>query len=120
MAAELLIDGGHAGDRILTVGGVELLSYSEVARTISSAVGKMVRYDELTPDEWRHELTTAARANGGEVNLRAIDHLVAQSVALRASPELSVTGHLRQLTGQDPITFAQFARRHQKELTPLA
>jgi uncharacterized protein YbjT (DUF2867 family) len=120
MAAELLINGAHAGGRILIAGGVERLSYSEVARTISSAVGKVVRYDELTPDEWRNELTAAARANGDEVNLRAIDHLVAQSVALRAGPALPVTGHLRQLTGQDPITFAEFTQQHQKELTPVA
>jgi uncharacterized protein YbjT (DUF2867 family) len=119
MAAELLINSAHAVDRILIAGGVELLSYSEVARTIRSTVGKVVRYEELTPEEWRHELTFAARANGGEVNLRAIDHLIVQSVALRAGPALPVTGHVRQLTGQDPITFAKFAQQHQKELTPV-
>ncbi len=64
-----------------------------------ATVGKAVRYAELTPDEWRCELISAARANGGEVNLRGIDQLVAQSVALRADPALPVTGHVRQLTG---------------------
>jgi NAD(P)H dehydrogenase (quinone) len=120
MAAELLINDAHVGERILIAGGVELLTYGEVAKTIGVAVGRPVRYDELTPDEWRSELTTAARAKGGDLNLRGIDHLVAQSVALRAGPALPVTGHLRQLTGQDPITFAEFVRQHNKELTPVA
>lgn len=62
MAAELLINDAHASDRILIAGGVERLSYSEVAKTVSAAVGKPVRYDELTPDEWRCELTAAAKA----------------------------------------------------------
>jgi NAD(P)H dehydrogenase (quinone) len=95
MAAELLINEDHATDRILIAGGVERLSYSEVAKTISAAVGKPVRYDELTPDEWRCELTAAAKAKGGEVNLRGIDQLVAQSVALRGGPALPVTEHVR-------------------------
>lgn len=54
------------------------------------------------------------------MNLRGIDHLVGQSGALRAGPALLVTDHVRQLTGQDPITFAAFAKRHQEELTPGA
>jgi NAD(P)H dehydrogenase (quinone) len=120
MAAGLLIDDAHVTERILIAGGVERLTYSEVAETIAAAVGKAVRYDELTPDEWRHELTLAANAKDGEVNLRGIDHLVAQSVALRAGPSLPVTGHVRQLTGQDPITFAAFAQRHREELAPGA
>src|SRR5277367_3445637 len=120
MAAELLINDALASSRILIAGGVERLTYSEVAKTISAAVGKAVRYDELTPDEWRCELTAAAKAKGDEVNLRGIDHLVAQSVALRAGPALPVTEHVRLITGQYPITFAAFAKRHQEELTPDA
>jgi NAD(P)H dehydrogenase (quinone) len=118
MAAELLINGAHARERILIAGGVERLTYTEVAKTISAAVGRAVRYEELTPDQWRHELAAEAKASGHEVNLRGIDHLVAQSVALRAGPALPITEHVQQLTGQDPITFAAFARRHQEELTP--
>jgi NAD(P)H dehydrogenase (quinone) len=120
MAAESLINDAHASDRILIAGGAERLSNSDVAKTISAAVGKPVRYDELTPEEWRCQLTATAKAMGGEVNVRGIDHLVAQSVALRAGPELPVTDHVHQLTGQFPITFAAFAMRHQKELTPDA
>jgi uncharacterized protein YbjT (DUF2867 family) len=106
MAAALLIDDARAGERILIAGGVERLTYSEVAKSIAAAIGRAVRYDELTPDEWRHELTVAANAKDGEVNLRSIDHLVAQSVALRAGPALPVTEHIRQLTGQDPALVA--------------
>ena len=78
---------------------MERLSYPEVAKAIGVAVGKAVRYDELTPDEWRHELISEAKSKGGEVNLRGTDHLVAQSVALPAGPALPVTDHVRQITG---------------------
>jgi NAD(P)H dehydrogenase (quinone) len=118
MAAALLIDDTPAGDRILIAGGVERLTYSDVAKTISAAVGKSVRYDELSPEEWRSELTSAAKAKGGDVNIRGIDHLIAQSVALRAGPALPVTGHVRQITGQDPVTFGAFAQLHRDEFTP--
>lgn len=46
---------------------------------------------------------SCGKSEGCEVNLRGIDHLVAQSVAR-----------------QDPITFAGFAKRHQEELTRSA
>ena len=36
-----------------------------------------------------------AKAEGGEVNVRGIDHLVAQSIALKFAPALSVTDHVR-------------------------
>jgi hypothetical protein len=62
------------------------LSRREVAKAIRVAAGKAVRYEELTPDEWRNELMAVAKAEGGEVNLRGIEHLVAQSVAHRADP----------------------------------
>jgi NAD(P)H dehydrogenase (quinone) len=117
MAAALLIDDTSINDRIVIAGGVERLTYNDIAKTISTATGKAIRYDELTPGEWRDELTAAANAQGGEVNIRGIDHLVAQSVALRAGPSLPVTEHVRQLTGEDPITFAAFAQLHRAEVT---
>ena len=97
---------------------MERLTYDEVASKISAAVGKPVRYEELTPDGWRAALMAGAKAKGGEVNVRGIDHLVAQSIALKSAPALPVTDHVRQITGREPISFSDFVKQHLAELTP--
>jgi hypothetical protein len=44
-------------------------------------------------------LMAGGKTKGGEVNVRGIDHLVAQSIALKSAPELPITDHVRQITG---------------------
>jgi NAD(P)H dehydrogenase (quinone) len=118
LAANLLINTDAVKDRILIAGGVELLTFDEVASKISTAVGKPVRYEELTPDDWRAALLAGAKAKGGEVNVRGIDHLVAQSIALKSAPTLPVTNHVRQITGREPVSFSGFVKQHLAELIP--
>jgi NAD(P)H dehydrogenase (quinone) len=118
MASSLLIDADAVRDRILIAGGVEHLTYAEATAEISATVGVPVRYEELTPDRWREELIAGAKADGGEVNVRGIDHLVAQSIALKSAPALPVTDHVRQITGREPVTFTDFVKQHLPELTP--
>ncbi len=118
LAAHLLIDTDVVRDRIIIAGGVVRLTYKEVAATIGSIVGKSVRYEELAPEAWRDSMRQRAIAKGGEGNLRGIDHLVAQSVALKSAPELPITGHVRQITGRNPLLLDGFVRLHLSELTP--
>jgi hypothetical protein len=59
-----------------------------------------------------------AKAKDGEVNVRGIDHLVAQSIALKSPPALPVTDHVRQITGREPVTFSDFVKQHLAGLTP--
>jgi NAD(P)H dehydrogenase (quinone) len=118
LAASLLINANVVKDRILIAGGAERLTYDEIASKISAVVGKPVRYEELTPDGWRAELMAGTKAADGEVNVRGIDHLVAQSVALKSAPALPVTDHVRQITGREPVSFSDFVKQHLVELTP--
>jgi NAD(P)H dehydrogenase (quinone) len=118
MAASLLIDANAVKDRILIAGGVERLTYAEAAGKISATVGVPIRYEELTPDRWREELMVGAKVKGGEVNVRGIDHLVAQSIALKSAPALPVTDHVRQITEREGQSFSDFVRQHLAELTP--
>jgi NAD(P)H dehydrogenase (quinone) len=118
LAAHLLIDTNVVRDRILIAGGVVRLTYNEVATTISSVVGKSVRYVELAPGAWRDSMRQRTVSKGGEGNLRGIDHLVAQSVALKCAPDLPITDHVRQITGRDPLLLDGFVRLHLTELTP--
>jgi len=117
LAASLLLNADAVKDRLLIAGGVERLAYDEVASKISAVVGKPIRYEELTPDGWREALMAGAKAKGGEVNVRGIDHLIAQSIALRSAPALPVTDHVRQITGREPVSFADFVKQHLAELT---
>jgi hypothetical protein len=52
-----------------------------------------------------------------EDNLRGIDHLVAQSVALKSAPELP-HGSCASITGRAPLLFDGIVKLHLTELTP--
>jgi hypothetical protein len=82
--------------------------------------GRPVRYGELTPGEWHKELVAGSGRLGGEPNLRAADHLVAQSLALRANPIPVIPDHVLEFTGRAPVSFASFVAARQQELTPQA
>jgi NAD(P)H dehydrogenase (quinone) len=118
IAASLLVDPELCTERVLIAGGVERLTFREVASKVSDAVGQTVHYEELTPQEWKAELI-AASGTQDEVNSRGIDHLIAQSIALRAGPVLPITDHVRKLTTRIPTSFAAFSAQHRLELTPL-
>jgi uncharacterized protein YbjT (DUF2867 family) len=54
VAARALYQDGHAGgDYVLT--GPESLSQAEQVRIIGEAVGRPIRFEELSPDEFRSE-----------------------------------------------------------------
>lgn len=119
IAASLLADPELYKERVLIAGGTERLSFREVASTVGAVVDHAIRYEELSPQQWRVELI-AASGMQGEVNLRGIDHLIAQSIALRAGPVLPITDHVRELTGRNPTSLAAFSVLHRLELTPVA
>jgi len=117
MAAQILANLGLVTERTIIAGGAEQLSYPDLAKIITDVVGKPVTYRELSPEEWRKRLVDASAAKG-EANPRGADHLVAQSIALRKSPFMPVTDHVKRLTGHAPISFAQFVASRRDELTP--
>ncbi len=118
IAANLLVDSSLTSERVVVVGGGELMTYPEVAQMITNVVGKRVSYEELTPEAWRAELI-AGSARQGEPNVRGADHLVAQSIALKRGPGPPVTDHVRQFAGRTPISFAHFIETHRAQLTPV-
>ena len=117
MAASLLANPDLASERVIVAGGVEQLTYAQVAETIASVVSRPVIYEEVTPPAWREKLI-AASTERGEPNIRGAEHLVAQSVALRSRPPLPVTDHVRKLVGRAPVSFAEFVDAHRAQLTP--
>lgn len=117
LAAHLLVDGTQR-ERIILAGGVQRLTYREIAQTITSVTGKTVEYSEISPEVWGERLRAASKAAGEPVNERAIDHLIAQSIALKSAPPSPITDHVSVIVKRQPISFAEFVQNHITALTP--
>ncbi len=97
-AARMLLDDRHArGDYVLT--GPESLSQAAQVRTIGDAIGRQLRFEELTPDEFRE---TAAAWRG------VADMLLSAWAATLGHPAF-VTSAVQEITGLPPRTFSRWA-----------
>ncbi len=119
VAARLLLDLDAVAGTVVTLGGVEQLSYPDIVDAISAVTGSTVRYRELLPDEWRLELIERSRTRGNE-NTRGADHLVAQAVALRGRPPINATDDVKMFLGEKTTCFRKFISCRRAELTPDA
>jgi uncharacterized protein YbjT (DUF2867 family) len=101
VAARALTDDGHAGgDYVLT--GPESLSQAEQVSAIGDAIGRRLRFEELSPDEFRR-----AMAEYGPV----ADMLLAAWRAALGLPAF-VTSTVADITGSPARTFRQWAADH--------
>jgi uncharacterized protein YbjT (DUF2867 family) len=103
-----------AGTAYPVIGTV--ISLQEIIATFGRVLGKNVRYEEITDDQWRSE------ALGRGVNSHALEHLSSLWKALRAAgldPErarFAVTDTIEKLGGAKPKTFEAFVREGQSQL----
>jgi len=103
VAARALLDGRHAGgDYVLT--GPESLSQAAQVRAIGDAIGRPLRFKELSPDEFRRE--TAGTWPRG-----VADMLLAAWRAALGRPAF-VTSDIQEIVGSPPRTFYQWAADH--------
>jgi uncharacterized protein YbjT (DUF2867 family) len=92
------------------------LSLKEIIATFARVLGRDVRYEEITDEEWRRE----AAAHG--YNAHAVEHLSALWRAIRGAaidpkdPRYAVTVAIEQIGGAAPKTFEAFVREGQGEL----
>jgi uncharacterized protein YbjT (DUF2867 family) len=101
VAARALTDDGHeGGDYVLT--GPESLSQAEQVSVIGDAIGRRLRFEELSPDEFRR-----AMAEYGPV----ADMLLAAWHAALGLPAF-VTSTVADITGSPARTFRQWAADH--------
>ncbi|MDT7538469.1 MAG: hypothetical protein QOI82_2054 [Actinomycetota bacterium] len=106
--ATVLCDDEHArGDYVLT--GPESLSQAEQVRIIGSAIGRDVRFEELSPEEFRRE---SAETWPPVV----LDMLIAAWAATMGVPA-HVTSAVQDITGLPARTFEQWARDHAAAFT---
>jgi len=103
VAARALYQEGHTGgDYVLT--GPESLSQAEQVSVIGAALGRQIRFEELSPDEFRRE--TAGRWPGP-----IVDMLLAAWGATIGRPAF-VTSTVSDVVGSPPRTFRQWVSDH--------
>jgi hypothetical protein len=106
VAAAALTEEAHAGATYV-VSGPEVLSYGDAARTIGAAIGKEVAYEPAEPQAFRDALV----AERGLPRWRADELAFIASAYGEGEGEL-VTDVVRRVGGNEPRTFAEFAREH--------
>ncbi|MFC4121555.1 SDR family oxidoreductase [Nonomuraea zeae] len=100
-AAALLTGSAGLGETYVLT-GPRALSHAEIAQELSTALGRTVGHVALSPDE----LATALRAQG--LPERFADDVAELSRQVATGSLEATTDAVRELTGREPRTFAQF------------
>jgi uncharacterized protein YbjT (DUF2867 family) len=100
----------RGGTHLLT--GPEALSWTDVARVISSITGRTITYDAVSTQARRDQLQDAGLAQWRVDLLLGIDELNRHSIY--STPNDAV----RELTGHPAHNIEDFLRRHQAVITP--
>jgi uncharacterized protein YbjT (DUF2867 family) len=109
VAARALLDGRHAGgDYVLT--GPESLTQSAQVRVIGDAIGRPLRFEELSPDDFRRE--TAGTWPSGVAEM-----LLSAWRAALGRPAL-VTSAVQEILGSPPRTFYRWAADNASAFAP--
>ena len=85
-------------DCVLT--GPESLSQAAQVRTIGDAIGRQLRFEELTPDEFRAETAAA---------WRGVADMLLSAWAATLGHSAFVTSAVQEITGSPPRTFYRWA-----------
>ena len=105
VAATALTEPGHDG-QVYEITGPELLSYADVAATLSRVLGKPIRYVDVPPEAARDAMLKAG------MPVWNVDAFTAMSEAFAAGRFEYTTDVVERVTGQPPIRFEQFVREH--------
>jgi len=103
VAARALSEVGHVGgDYVLT--GSESLSQAQQVSVIGDVLGRRIRFEELSPEEFRHE-------TAGRWPRPVVDMLLAAWAATVGRPAY-VTSTVADVVGSPPRSFRQWAVDH--------
>jgi hypothetical protein len=92
----------------------EVISVGAIVDTFGRVLGRAVRYQEISDDEWRKD----ALARG--VNEHAVRHLSALWRAIRSQPagvEFAVSDSIERIGGAPPMSFEAFVRSERDALS---
>jgi len=103
VAARTLLDNRHAGgDYVLT--GPESLSHAAQVRTIGSVIGRPLRFEELSSEEFRREAEGTWPPGVADMLLNAWQAALGRPAY--------VTSTVKEILGSPPRTFEQWAVDH--------
>ena len=103
VAATVLTEPGHTG-RTYTITGPAALSFTDVARALSRAIGRDVAYVDIAPPDFKRVLMSAGTdAWLADALLELLPHVSARIGSL-------VTDVIAEVTGKPATSFEQFAR----------
>ena len=100
-----LTAAGHE-NKIYELTGPEALSHEQIAQKLSAAVGKQIKYLDISPAAFKE---SAIAAGMPELYVDALLNLYQLYVAGGAQ---RVTKDVERVTGSKPRTFDEFARDH--------
>lgn len=103
VAERALIESGHEG-KVYTITGPQALTHGEIAAELSEALGKPVHYFDISPERMREALL------GFGMPPWQVDGVVEDYNQYRNGEAAEVTSTVKQVTGQEPHTLAEFAR----------
>jgi len=103
VAVKALTEDGHVGNTY-TLTGPEALTNSEIARILSDALGREIRFINLPPAQLKQALLSAG------VPEWSADALLDLQRLYREGKAATVTREVEQILGRKPISFAQFSR----------
>jgi uncharacterized protein YbjT (DUF2867 family) len=108
VAAHTLVQDGHSGgDYVLT--GPDALSHADQVAVIADVLGRPIRFEELSPDEFRRETQDSWPRP-------AVEMLLAAWGATLGEPAY-VTSTVAEILGSAPRTFRQWAADHAAAFT---
>ena len=99
-AVRVLLDSGHAGHTYVLT-GAESLTQIQQAEAIGKAIGRPVRFEEISPDQFRQFATQYFPAPVVEDLLKSLASYVGQTAYL--------TADLEKITGRPATSYAQWA-----------
>ncbi|MCM3874728.1 MAG: SDR family NAD(P)-dependent oxidoreductase [Pyrinomonadaceae bacterium] len=106
VATASLLDDGHVGKRY-TVTGPEAITQVEQVRAISAAIGRDIRFEELTPEQARRLWSSFMSVSDIDVELMVLEESVKKPTKVRRTFE--------QVTGHSGRTYAQWTADHAQD-----
>jgi uncharacterized protein YbjT (DUF2867 family) len=109
VAAEALTNNKHNG-KIYTPTGSAALGIADVARTLSEATGRDIKYVDIPEEAARDGMLHAGLPQW------QVDALMELHAVNKQNRWNAVTSDIEKVTGKPPLSFAQFARDHAEKL----
>lgn len=103
VAAAALIEEGHEG-QIYVLSGPEAVTFTEVAKTLSAVTGRTIEFVDVPEDGARQGML------GSGLPDWLVENLITLWGFIRDGRASKVTDAVRQITGREPRTFADFVR----------